>query len=273
MNKKKIKLITVGSLIVAIGLVVSYSLFWWIMAGRIKDAVNDIQEQMELEGYEVTSGTLDISGFPGPHHLSHKISVRGNGINVLIPSLETSGFFLPGAEVLVSLPGGVQVIEPADSYGLWSVKSAAVSFIVPETVPAELTAPNLRAWQEEGNRLEITGFDIKHKVSSIKGSGTIALDQQLQPEVQAEVRIEGHLEYMQEMIDAGLVQQRQGALIAALLAAASKVDEDTGALWLETSFSLKNRNLYVGPAKVASLPEIEWPLPSPDRHNQPALPQ
>jgi hypothetical protein len=273
MNKKNTRIITIGSLIILTGLLVSYSLFWWVMAGRIRVSVEDFQQQIEKEGYEVTSGTLDISGFPGPHRLSQEIAIKGNGVNFKIPSLNTSGFFLPGAEVLVSLPAGVEIIEPADPYGLWSIKSAAVSFIVPDRVPAEFTAPDLRAWQEEGNELEFTGFDVKHKVSSIKGNGTIALDQQLQPEIQAKVMIEGHIEYLQEMIDAGLVEQRQGTLIAALLAAASKVDEDTGKLWLETGFSLKNRNLYVGPAKVASLPAIEWPYPARDRHNQPDRPQ
>ncbi len=273
MQKKEIVSIASIAAVVIVAILISYTIFWWVMAARIKGAARDMTLNLQEQGYVVSGGPVAVTGFPGRHKIHFEGRISGGGRELIIPSLDATGFFLPGNEIILELPRGMEVADPMDEFGLWSLESATVSFIVPKELPSELRHSELQDWQEHRNKLEITAFDIRRQDVLLQGRGVLELDSSLQPVIEAQVRIRGHLDFVNTLIQNGVITERQGAFSAALLAAASRIDEKTGELWLESNLSVRDQNLYVGPVRVASLPEIEWSRPDQDTHSQPAPPQ
>ncbi|NCC21465.1 MAG: DUF2125 domain-containing protein [Alphaproteobacteria bacterium] len=250
-----------------------WSVFWWIAAREIRDQAESLRASVASDGYDVYGAPVSVGGFPGPHEVRFSGGLRGFGLNVEVPLLVAEGFFMPGQEVFVTLPGGARLLEPSDPHGLWRLKSAVVSFIIPEHIPAELTAPHMKAWQEAGGTLDITGFDIKREDLAVTGKGVVRLDPDLQPEGRIALEMTGHLKFLETLKNAGLINPNQVMLVGALLAAASKPAPETGELMLSADLIVQDRTLTIGPARVGSLPAIEWPRPSTDRRNPPAPPQ
>ncbi len=273
MKIKNRKNLFIGSLILLSGLVLAYSIFWWLMAQRIEKATEDFRNDLARQGYEITGEPVTVSGFPGNHEVHFSGSLKGNGIEIQIPSLDAHGFFFPGNEIMIALPGGLNVIEPRNPDGILSLENALVTFIMPDEIPASPIAEHLQNWQANGNSLKITSFHLKQADTVIKGNALLSLNQSLQPDLETAINLRGHLDLLQRLRAAGLIEEQQRALIAAILAVASKTDEDTGELNLNAQISISDQNLYVGPVRVASLPEIKWPHSDRDIRNQPALPQ
>ena len=131
--------------------------------------------------------------------------------------------------------------------------SLAAKLIGP--VPRAATASALAVWRDAGGVLEIGEAALRAERASARGSGTVALDRDLQPIAAMSLRIEGHADLLRLLLDLGAVEQRNAGAVnlgLQLLAGASKGSE-TG-----LPVTIQNRRLYLGPLSVMRLPRIDW---------------
>ena len=133
--------------------------------------------------------------------------------------------------------------------------SLAAKLIGP--VPRAATAGALRVWRDGGGVLEIGEAALRAKRAGVQGSGTLALDRDLQPIAALSLRIEGRTDLLRLLVALGAVEQRNAGAIdlgLQLLAGASKGrDRETG-----LPVTIQNRRLYLGPLSVMRVPRIDW---------------
>lgn len=249
-------------------LFIAYSLFWFVIAGSLKEGIAGFEEDIAEQGYRLTDGEARVSGFPRLHKIVFSGNIKGeDGLDILVPDLEIKGMFLPGWEISISFPEGVKLLSSDDEYELFHLNKVFLSFIVPETVPAEVTYPNMKLWHEENGKLDITELLIRSETTSLLGTGRISLDERLQPALDADVTISGISDYLEKLRTADAISDSKFRIANAIISAIGQKDENTGKIRIETTVSVENQKLFIGPLRVASLPVVQWPLPYRDRHS------
>ncbi len=124
-------------------------------------------------------------------------------------------------------------------------------------VPREATARALAVWRDGGGTLEIAEASIRSQGASAGGSGTLALDRDLQPLAALSVRIEGYRELLRALVAQGWMTGNDARAIRLgldLVARASSGRKGTIAMPL----TIQDRRLSFGLISVTQLPRIDW---------------
>ena len=133
--------------------------------------------------------------------------------------------------------------------------SLALKLIGP--VPRAATARALAVWRDGGGVLEIDEAALSAGRARLRGSGTVALDRDLQPIAALSLRIEGRSDLLHLLVALGAVDQRHAGAMnlgLQLLAGARKGRE--GGIGLPVT--IQDRRLHLGPLPVMRLPRIDW---------------
>ncbi len=123
--------------------------------------------------------------------------------------------------------------------------------------PRDATAQSLAVWRDGGGTLEIGSLSLRWQQANGKGSGTVALDRDLQPLAALTIRIEGYAGLVRSLVDRGWLKRRDAGAIQLgldLIARAGTGQPGTIAMPL----TIQNRRLSFGPISVTQLPRIEW---------------
>jgi len=116
----------------------------------------------------------------------------------------------------------------------------------------------LAAWRDAGGTVELSSFTVVQAPLSLAGSATVALDQDLQPIVAADVKARG----LAATIDLLAQQKRiypEDALKAKLFVKGAERDVPGGDKEVATGLTLQGGWLSWGPFKLAPVPPIQWP--------------
>lgn len=116
----------------------------------------------------------------------------------------------------------------------------------------------LAAWRDAGGTIEISSFAGTQATLSLAGSATIALDQDLQPIVAANLKARG----LPSTIDLLASQRRiypEDALKMKLFVKGAERDAPGGAKEVATGLTIQGGYLAWGPFKLAKVPPIQWP--------------
>jgi hypothetical protein len=116
----------------------------------------------------------------------------------------------------------------------------------------------LAAWRDAGGTVEISSFAGAQATLSLAGSATIALDQDLQPVVAANVKARG----LADTIDLLASQRRiypEDALKMKLFVKGAERDAPGGYKEVATGITIQSGYLSWGPFKLARVPPIQWP--------------
>ena len=157
----------------------------------------------------------------------------------------------PGPTIELGLSG----IEIAGSERRIDSLSLAAKLIGP--VPRAATPRALARWRDGGGVLEIGNAAVRSRRARVAGSGTIALDRDLQPIAAFSFRIDGSEDLLRLLVALGAVEERNAGAIGLglqLLGKANKGKDDSTAL----PVTIQDRRLYLGPLSVMRLPRIDW---------------
>jgi hypothetical protein len=113
------------------------------------------------------------------------------------------------------------------------------------------------AWRDSGGTVELDNFALRWAKLAITGSGTLALDADLQPIGGFSGAVEGYDELMSALVAAGGMKPSDARLARIALAMLAKAGPD-GRPAIATSFTIQNGQMFLGPAKLGPAPKIPW---------------
>ena len=125
-------------------------------------------------------------------------------------------------------------------------------------LPMPLERQRLSRWRRDGGTLEIKNLDFAWGPAKVKASGTLGLDEGLQPEASLAASITGYQKTMDALVAAGVVRERVASgvkLILDMMARRSRPGEEAS---VHVPISIQNRVVYVGPARLTRLPLLRW---------------
>lgn len=125
-------------------------------------------------------------------------------------------------------------------------------------LPLPLERPTLSRWRRNGGTLEIKNLDLAWGPATLSGNGTLSLDDGLQPEAALAARVTGHHKTVDALVAAGMVRESvaQGVkLVLDMMARRTSPGTETE---IRLPLSIQGRVVYVGPARLARLPQIRW---------------
>lgn len=161
------------------------------------------------------------------------------------------------AGLLVDITGVVLPEEAEKLLGRDLAKlSAEIQVLGEMPVPLERSA--LSRWRRDGGTLEIKNLDLAWGPSTVAGSGTVTLDDGLQPEASFSARITGHERTVDMLIAAGLIREQDARGIKLVLDMMSRRSAPGEEAVIRIPLSIQDRVFYVGPARLGRMPLIRW---------------
>ena len=139
----------------------------------------------------------------------------------------------------------------------FGIEEASLTAKLLGPTPRAATARALAVWRDGGGTLEIADASLRSQGASAKGSGTAALDRDLQPLAALSIRIEGYGELLRALVARGWMKKGDAGAIRLgldLVARASSGRKGTIAMPL----TIQDRRLSFGPISVTQLPRIDW---------------
>jgi hypothetical protein len=125
-------------------------------------------------------------------------------------------------------------------------------------LPLPLERPALARWRRDGGVLEIKNVDLAWGPAKLSGNGTLSLDDGLQPEASLAARITGHEKTMDALVAAGVVRENVARGVKLVLDMMARRPTPGEEAEIRLPLSIQGRMIYVGPARLARLPQIRW---------------
>ena len=154
----------------------------------------------------------------------------------------------PGPSIALGLSG----VELAGSDRGIEALSLAAKLIGP--VPRAPTARTLAKWRDGGGAVEIGEAALRSGRARVEGSGTLALDRDLQPIAAFSFTIAGRGDLLRLLVALGAVEPRDAGAIGLGLQLLSGASKAAGAV----PVTVQDRRLYLGPLSLTRLPRIDW---------------
>lgn len=178
-----------------------------------------------------------------------------------IDAIQATGKFRADADVgaLYTLDFNASGIQPDALAQEFSEKPAW--FAASLTLNGDLSQPNhagLQIWQQNNGSIDINGLDFSWDQVRIVGNGTVALDRALQPKADGTIQAAGLLSVIERLEEARHVDQSEAAILKLALMLFSGADK-SGKSAVKFPLRLVDRNVLIGPVKVATVPLIHWP--------------
>ncbi len=238
--------------------VVAYAGWWFTAAGVVKARLKDNPDIFVTR----------VGGFPGPVIIEGRVSATrlwaGAPQKIIVPAFTLRGFPMAFMDATLSLPQGLYVEGTVDRE-VFSLDSLELTGPLPLDLPQKWDDASVTGWRDAGGHLTVNHFAFAKGTLNGEGAGTFKLDDKLQPAGIVNVRLNGHIDYLNFLVSKGLVAPRDAMLISTILGGLSSPDEETGTQTMDVGVSLQNRTLYAGPLAVARLPQVYW-----GNGNQPA---
>jgi hypothetical protein len=131
-----------------------------------------------------------------------------------------------------------------------------------------LNVHNLAAWRDAGGIIEFGLLEGTYGVLKTHASGTIALDENLQPLAAMTAKFQGFFPAINALKRAGYIRSRDAAMAAIVLGVLSRRNSD-GQRSISLPLFLQDGQLSAGPAPLMAIPAIDWgedpPAPKKDK--------
>ncbi len=137
------------------------------------------------------------------------------------------------------------------------VDEVAVGVTVMGEIPAAPPRRAAAAWRDSGGTLELDHLALRWGTLRVTGSGTLALDADLQPIGGFSGAIQGYEELLTALVAAGRVRAGDARLARLALGMLARPGPD-GRPEIATSFTMQDGGMYLGPAKLGKAPRIVW---------------
>jgi hypothetical protein len=117
--------------------------------------------------------------------------------------------------------------------------------------------PALTAWRDHGGTIEVSRLELDWASLTVRGDGTVAFDETLQPMAAFATRFSGWEPLLHGLVSSGVLTEPQGNFIGAGLALLAHKGQD-GVSYLKTPLTIQHGQLALGPAKLLPIPPIAW---------------
>ena len=118
-------------------------------------------------------------------------------------------------------------------------------------------APALTAWRDRGGIVELQSFHLRWDALEVSANGTGALDARLQPIAALSATVEGQDAIVDAAVGGGEMSEQNGDLAKMVLGLLAKPGPD-GQKQITAPLTVQDSRLYLGPARVARVPVINW---------------
>lgn len=202
---------------------------WQAMAGKIVLSAG-AGTNIGLTQIDEATATLSFAATPPANHKDEALS----------------------AEALLSrvtLPAGLPSLGPG-------IETVSLSLSVKGALAGKgALKQNLAAWRDDGGTVEVQSAEIDWGPLSAKAAGTLALDGQMQPVGALTATIKGYGAAVDALVAGNAMRPGDATLAKFAMSALAKPGAD-GKPRLEAPLTLQNGYLFLGPAKIARLPEV-----------------
>jgi hypothetical protein len=123
--------------------------------------------------------------------------------------------------------------------------------------PGGKLAEAVSAWRDSGGTIELDNLQLKSHGLIASGTGTIALDRELQPIGGFSGAIEGYDQIIAALVQSGHLRASDAGLARLALAMLAKAGPD-GKPMIATGFTIQNGQMYLGPARLGPAPRLAW---------------
>jgi len=124
-------------------------------------------------------------------------------------------------------------------------------------LPPGQIVPALTHWRDDGGTLELLSLRLRWGSLLVDTSGTLALDQALQPEGAFSAVITGQDAAVDVAVRAGALKPSDAGTAKIVLGLLARPNGN-GDKALTLPMTIQNQQLYLGPAKLANIPPIPW---------------
>ncbi len=254
---------------VLLGLVLGagYTAFWFYLRVQIETGLAALFAQAETTDVRILGNIPPVTGFPLPPRMVFSGAIASSKYAFEIPVMEIRGYFLPGTRLHISLPLGMKINGALDPE-VYFLHEGEASVRIPLRLPRSIRESDVRSWQAAGHSIDITHIRGQWSDLRFEGKGWIGLSGTLQPQGVLESRVMGHNELLRRLTADGHVPQEKGMMAGAAFGLLSRRDAATGELYMDSTLSLRDGQLMIGPVRIAALAPVFWPA-----DNRPAPPE
>lgn len=125
-------------------------------------------------------------------------------------------------------------------------------------LPVPVDRRNIARFREAGGSVEVRSLALQWGPARIDGSGTMTLDQGLQPEASFAARMTGFEETADALVTAGLIRPQEAQGVKLLLSLMARRSDPGRGAEIRVPITIQDRTIYVGPARLARLPQVRW---------------
>jgi hypothetical protein len=118
-------------------------------------------------------------------------------------------------------------------------------------------ADALAAWRDAGGKIELDNLRLKWGALDATATGTIGLDQELQPNAGFSGAIQGYDQILTALVQNGQMRATDAGFARIALTLLAKAGPD-GKPEIRTTFTIQNGQMFLGPAKLGRAPRINW---------------
>lgn len=184
-----------------------------------------------------------------------RLAARGAGLWLVLPAHKPQTHSEPAIGVALELRELILPTVPVPFRN--PVDEVAFGVTVMGAIPTGPPRRAAAAWRDSGGTLELDHLALRWGTLRVTGSGTVALDADLQPIGAFSGAIAGYEELMTALVAAGRMRAGDARLARLALAMLARTGPD-GRPEIATSFTIQDGEMYLGPAKLGKAPRIVW---------------
>jgi hypothetical protein len=239
--------------------------FWFSAAGGLSVALGSEAAPLAKLEAQHGSGAVALGDDGGANIWLSLDQPKGTAIATLGARALNAWVTLPSGAPATHLDAGLSFALEVEDLGLpaappgLNAKIDDIGFGV--TLMGDFPSGPLRQaaqqWRESGGTIELDHLDLRWGDMEINGTGTLALDGDLQPIGGFSGGVSGFDQLLSALVAAGRVKASDARIARLALAMLAKTGPD-GRPEIAASFTIQNGEMYLGPAKLGPAPRIDW---------------
>ena len=138
-----------------------------------------------------------------------------------------------------------------------TVDDLAFGVTVKGPIPNGNLAQAASAWRDAGGTIELDSLRLDWGGLGATATGTMALDQELQPIGGFSGAIQGYDQILTALVQSGQMRATDAGLARIALTILAKAGPD-GKPEIKTAFTIQNGQMFLGPARLGKAPRLTW---------------
>ena len=225
--------------------------FTWAGGMPIEAEAKDLSADLVLDADGSAETSLDVTqASVGTAHLDRLMATVQRLSNGPADHTTPTWGLKAGVESLV-LPNDPRLVLGR------TIGSARLEVRLLGRVPPGPLRDGLAKWRDDGGTVDIDSLSLYWPPLGLTGSGTLALDHDMQPLLASRCTIRGLFGAVDTLTRDGIVHAKDAGVAKLILGLLMKPAAD-GVQELAVPVTLQNRALYVGPAHLMKIPEVRW---------------